>query len=710
MRNSFRALILGGLVVAAACSDDPTSPSPATRTQNPPTVARDVAGQPPPENVGTMGVIDELKTQDQGLVLVQLGFDYEPPPGAKFDKVEHKLAVGARHARLQVHVKKDTTKILLGGVEKTFADLKVGDQVLVVGRVTGASLHADAIISLAEVAKPPEDMSGVLPSGMRTNAVSRSRLTTGGLSLATTSLCMGQDFDYNNTNILEFQGCWGGPSASDDLDTPFIPLFCPLIGCFGIDRFSYTMALGGWGFAFPFEFKAEANPGLVYHVPSNVSLGITPLPATTGAFTFAGGLGMDFGLNIDFCSFFGCYNIYTFHLSAFSMIHQTAGAGPLEGILDIGEPSCPSVGVIPVDLPINPLAIGLCEDLAFVGKPYNATVTSSGASPAVWHRYAFTNAAQTVQVRPDAMSVAMHYDDLDWRPGMTMGLAFRFIIFGAPVWTTPPIPFGEVGLFDAITNPFPLSGSPFTIATDPNSPVPDLWYLPQPTSANVTLSVAPAQTTVHITSSRLLIEGAPVTVQLGEAYDGSAIAGQTITLQANGLGGSASATLRATTNGAGTATFVLPNGEYQLVASFGGAVMYLPSSAEQTPVYVYRPTSFVIWGGNPGGVTVGTRYQFWGSAWAKQVESGAYGGNSSFQGFAIPTSLTTWESPPASSGHGPEAVPDLIGVIVTTEVQSRGQSSTGNITAHAVMRVDEPASYRPDGGHQATAVVRSVTP
>lgn len=708
MRNSLRALILAGLVVAAGCSDDATSPGTTSSEQNRPTIARDVTGQPPPENVGTMGVIDELKPQDQGLVLYQLGFDYEPPPGASFDRVEHKLAVGARHAKLQVHVDKDATKILLGGVEKTFDDLKQGDQVLVVGRVTGASLHADAIISLAEVAQPPEDMTGILPAGMRTGVVSHPRLTRTGLSVAATSLCMGQDLDYTNPNILEFQGCWGGPSASDDLDTPFIPLFCPLIGCFGIDRFSYTMALGGWGFAFPFEFKAEANPGLVYHVPGNVSLGIGTLPATTGAFTFAGGLGMDFGLNIDFCSFFGCYNIYTFHLSAFSMIHQTAGAGPLEGTLDIGEPSCPSVGVIPVDLPINPLAIGLCEDLAFVGKPFNATVTSSGASPAVWQQYAFTNTSRTVQVRPDAMSVSMQYSDLDWRPGMTMGLAFRFIIFGAPVWTTPPIPFGEVGLFDAITNPFPLPGSPFTIATDPNSPVPDLWYLPQPTSANVTLSVAPAQTTVHITSSSLLVEGTPVTVQLAEAYDGSAIAGHTVTLQAEGLGGTSSATLSATTNGAGSATFVLPVGEYHLVASYGGAAMYLPSSAEQSPVYVYRPTSFVIWGGNPGGIIVGTRYQFWGSGWAKQVVSGSYAGNSSFQGFALPTSLTTWESPPASSGSGPETVPDLIGVIVTTAVQSRGQNSTGNIAGHAVMRVENPASYRPDGGHQATGVVRVI--
>ena len=703
-----RAFILAGLVVAAGCSDQsvPTIP----QQQYFPPVARDAAGLAPPENVGTMGVIDELKPQEQGLVLLQLGFDYEAPPGARFGKVEHKLAVGGRHEKLQVHVKKDTTKIWLNGAEKAFSDLKLGDQVLVVGRVTGASLHADAIIDLAAVGKPPDDLTGILPTTVRRAAVSHLRTTTTALSDATTSLCMGQDFSYTETNILEFQGCWGGPSASDDLDLPFIPLFCPLVGCFGIDRFSYTMALMGWGYAFPFRFKAEATPGLVYHVPGAVSLGIDTLPATTGAFTFAGGLGMDFGLNIDFCSFFGCYNIYTFHLSAFSMVHQATAAGPLAGHMEISEPSCPSVGIIPVDLPINPLAIGLCEDLGLNGRPFNATVTSTGASPAVSRRLALAYAPESAQVRPNAMSVSMRFDDFDWRPGMTMGLAFRFIIFGAPIYTTPEIPFGEVGVFDAVTNPFPLPGSVFTVATDPLSPVPELNYLYQPTSANLTLSVAPAETRVAFTSANLLAEGTPVTVRLSEAFDGSSITGQPVTLEASGLGGSASVVMSSNTNGAGIASFVLPVGEYRLSATYAGAATYLPSSREQTPVYVYRPTSFVIWGGNTGGIVVGERYQFWGSGWAKQIVTGSYAGNRSFQGFAIPTSLTTWENPPASSGRGPETIPDLIGVIVTTDVQERGSKTTGNIAAHAVLRVDDPPGYRSDGGHGSTGIVRATLP
>jgi hypothetical protein len=197
---------------------------------------------------------------------------------------------------------------------------------------------------------------------------------------------------------------------------------------------------------------------------------------------------------------------------------------------------------------------------------------------------------------------------------------------------------------------------------------------------------------------------------LSEAYDNSAIVGHTITVRATGLNGTASVAVVASTNAAGVASFVLPVGEYQVTAEYGGAAMYLPSSVQQSPVYVYRPTTFVIWGGNADGIVGGARYQFWGQGWARQVVSGKFEGNPSFQGFAVPVNEATWENPPASSGHGPASVPDLISVIVTTEVTGRGSRTTGNIAAFAVLRVDDPAAYRPDGGHGATGVVRVQLP
>lgn len=704
MRTPSRWFTLAGLVVAAGCSDAPTGPSSIQRP-----LGAD-ASDPPHLGVGAIGVVVDVKPNDRQLVIEQIGPEYVAPPGARHGEVRHEFAVGHRRNRLQVHVRKDTSKIYLRDKERGLDSVKVGDTLLVVGQVTGSSLHVDMITDVRRVDRADSTIAK-LPKG---SSVMRSSARTFAMAPASvTSLCMGQDLDYAEANVLEFQGCWGGPNASDDLNTPFIPLFCPLVGCVGIDRFSYTLALGGWSYAFPFRFRAEANPGLVYHVPGVVTLGMDTLPATVGSFSFSGGLGMDFGLNLDFCSFFGCYDMFTVHLSAFSMIHQATGAGPIDdgARMEIAETSCPAIGFFPIQgVPIDPLSIGFCEDLGLNGRPFNATVTSIGASPAVWSRRAFSSARQTATIRPDAMQVGVRFDDFAWSPYLTMGLYFRFKIFQVPVWDTPTIPFGEIGAFDAVTTPFPAAGSVFTVATDPLSPANDLRYLYQPTSTSASLAVAPAPTVLAFTSPAVLVEGTPVTVRLTEQYDGTPIVGHSVALQATGLYGTPSAALTATTNASGIASFALPVGEYQLAATYAGATTYVPSSAQQAPVYVYRPTTFVIWGGNAGGIVAGARHQFWGQGWTSQVTGGAWGGNASFQGFAIATSATSWASPPASSARGPESVPALIGVIVTTAAEERGARTTGNVSAHAIVRVDDPASYRPDGGHRAWGVVRMLLP
>jgi hypothetical protein len=118
--------------------------------------------------------------------------------------------------------------------------------------------------------------------------------------------------------------------------------------------------------------------------------------------------GFAFGINIDFCSFWGCYDVYTIRISELSMMHESTNAGPLEGSMDIGEAGCPSVGLIPGAGFLNPISIGFCEDLGLNGRPFNTTVASIGAAnPSVYTRYAFTNASKTVQLRPDAMQVSV---------------------------------------------------------------------------------------------------------------------------------------------------------------------------------------------------------------------------------------------------------------------------------------------------------------
>lgn len=697
--------LLSAAVLFTACTDH-TLP---TEVIEPPPVALDVT-TPPEEGVGTFGQIETIKPQEQGLVLYQTGFDALAEPGSELRNARHELSVGAKHQKLQVQIK-DETEIWVGGVEASVADLEEGMEVLVVGRVTGAALHAERITDMSDAGPPPDDVAATLA---QPGAGAAPFIAAGIPEVAgVTSMCMGQRLPFDpdeDPDVGQFQGCWGGPSASDYLNTGFIPLICPLIGCVGFDRLTYTMALGGWGFAFPMRFEAGTASNLVYHVPGEVSFGVTPESADPAA-SFWGGLGLDFGIRFKFCSIFGCYNLGTLYLSAFSTIHRSNDPAPLTGeVLDIQTTSCPSIAIIPIeDFPLNPLALGLCQDLELEGAAFGTRVTVSGAAPSwsSWQEFGPDPVVRTV--RPGSMSVGIRYDLFDWRPQLNQGLAFRFKIFSIPVYTTPAIPLGG-GRWDPITTPYPESGSVFTLATDPESPVNDLRYLYHPTQVGLDLEVDPAPTTLTLASGGFVPEGNPITARLQEEWDGSPIVGHPVTLQVTGLGGSASSVHTASTDATGAAHFMIPPGEYALRAIYGGAETYLPSSDTEEPVYVYTPTTFVIWGGNPGGIDPGALTQFWGRGWVRQVVGGDFGGNASFQGFGVLGGRGVWSSPPASSGPMPISMSDVISVIVTTRVTGRGSLSMGDVAGYAILRVHDPGSYRPAGGHVMWGTLRAFLP
>lgn len=533
---------------------------------------------------------------------------------------------------------------------------------------------------------------------------------------AVTSLCIGQNMDYVAGNIHEFHGCWGGPSASDNWDVPAIPIFCPLVGCFVIDEISSTFALGGWTYDWPFRFEAS-SPELTYHVPGSVSMKVTPLPVLGTAFTFTGGLGFDYGLNIDFCHptleippRIVCDNLGTFHLSILSMIHQTTQAGPLKPTdrLEIAEVGCPSVGVLVIpNVPFDPLALGLCEDLDLVGRPFSARVTAEGTSPAVIETHGFDGTARTLAVRPDGALVNVFFSDFSWAPDMQMGFFFRLKSFGFTLWDSPTISVTG-GLWPAVSTPFP--GTDFTVATDPESPVANPSYLFQPTAATVaSIPVNPAPTQLLIVSSPTLEEGQPVRAHLTESYDGSPIGGAELRFVATSAAGAQTTTL-GITNASGIAQAVLPNGAYSIVVEFTGTQFYLPKAASQSPVYVYHPTTFVIWGGNAEGIAVGGRYNFWGSQWHKQVTGGAYTANASFKGHAFSVSGNSWIAAPGNTLPPPAEVAEYIAVMVATEATLDGVNTVGNVVGRVILRVENPASFVPEPGHPAWGVLETQIP
>jgi len=698
----FRYFLLAAVAfLPLSCSEGglPLNPAPAEPV---PDVATDVVMAPPAYGVGTFGRIETIKPQEQGLVLYQTGLDFEAAAGTKVNNARHDLAVGARHQKLQVHIK-DSTEIWIGGKQVTVDSLAEGMSVLVVGRVTGAALHADQIMDLSDAGPPPAGAQGV------TGLPLRSMGAAAGAGIRTTSMCMGQRLPDHGAGVLEFQGCWGGPSAADHVDTGFIPVFCPIIGCFGIDRLTYTAALAGWGYAFPFRFEATPRQMLVYHVPGIVDLKVSPLDAGS-AVSFWGGLGLDFGIGFRWCGIFGCYDLGVKHLSLFTTAHESAGAAPLTGQrLEIATTSCPSVGLIPIEgIPINPLELGICQGLALDGRAFEARVEAVGAQNPSLGVLSFGPASIAAAVRPMGMSVNIRYDTFRWVPELQQSLFFRFRSFAIKLFDTPAIPLGS-GAWDAITTPFPTGV--FTVATDPLSPVDALRYLYHPTQAQIALDVDPAATLLSLTSGNAVVEGTAVTAWLREEYMSAPIAGAPVAFEATGLNGTPSTAAVVTTDSRGIAGLLLPPGEYTIVARYAGGETYLPSTATQHPVYVYRPTTFVIWGGNPDGLQPGARYQFWGARWTTQVAGGDFTGNASFQGFALPLDDASWQSPPAASARiMPAELADVIGVIITTRVSGRGSWSIGNIAGHAVLRVDQPQAYRPAGGHDAWGTLRLQLP
>jgi hypothetical protein len=514
---------------------------------------------------------------------------------------------------------------------------------------------------------------------------------------------VGQDFDYSGGGLLEFQGCWGGPSVSDAYDIPDINISCGLLGCIVATRLTYTAALGGWGFGFPFRFHAT-SPGLVYHVPGTVSLDLEPLPATASALTFSGGLGIGVTLGLDYCIHFdGCYDLGNASISPFSSIHQATEPAPLTGeVMTIDEEGCPSVGV-PIPGLEDILSIGLCEDLELEGDTFHAVVEAlvpGQLTPLRRDSLHFDGEPQDFRFRPNALSVEVRQSGFNYVPTLTAGLKLQLDVLFVTVFETPTLPITD-GPFAAITTPFPTGD--FSEALDPK--LNDILH--QPTQVRFTFTVAPAPTRLTIISSDFLTEDEPVEARLQEDSDGSPIAGVPVGFTASGEDGTL--TLSALTASNGVARVRLPAGEYALTAAFAGNDYYLPSEDHRERVFVYRPTTFVIWGGGADGVQVGQDRLFWGSQWWKQV-SGDDKGIASFKGFAIPTSSTTWRNPPAMAARPPETMARYISVIVTTHLSGSGANLTGDIADYAILRVDDPAAYQPNPGHDASGLVRAILP
>lgn len=684
---------LCGFAYLTACADNPVAP-PSGR------VALDViSDQQHEKGVAAVGIM--VEQTGSTLVLEQRGMQFEAAPGAEVGSVEYTPSIGTVGGKLQVLVDDSTQLYFDGNRVSSLAEIPLGAQLLVGGRAEGGALRAKIVTDLTGMTPPTEAQKGIgeqrpekLPAPPMTEAMAAAAVH-----------CPGQVMDYgSDPSVWEFHGCWGGPSASDshNLD-PNIPFSCSLIppGCFMVDRYSYTLALGGWTYDWPFRIAATSS-GLTYHVPGTVNVKVTSLPASGRGFTFTGGLGVDFGLNVDWCWITGdCDDLGTVHVGVPLVIHQTRGAAPLRGgeRLDLAAVACPGIGYLTIPGLGSAIEVSLCEDLGINGSPFFAVVGADGARGYGDQLLWFDGDEETVEVTPDSATVMIHLTDFEWAPTMTKGLSFVLEIIGIELFRTPQIPLGG-GSFQPITTPFPRPGSDFYLATDPMVPED---YLPQPELAGFRLPVAPAPTTLAIVAVPTLPEGSPLRANLTESYDGSAIAGVPVRFTVTNANGTQA--MSGVTDGNGIAEILLPNGEHRVTADFDGSAVYVPSRSATQHVFVYRPTTFVIWGGNSGGVTLGGRYQFWGSQWAKQVTAGDFTANASFKGYAHTVNGTLWIGAGGNSVRPPNELAELIGVIVTTDINRQRNRTVGNIAEWVILRVEDLASYRADPGHEAFGLV-----
>lgn len=256
-----------------------------------------------------------------------------------------------------------------------------------------------------------------------------------------------------------------------------------------------------------------------------------------------------------------------------------------------------------------------------------------------------------------------------------------------------------------------------------------------PSRATAPFAISREEASLAITSSPAIGPGDPVSATLLE--DGLApIVGRSISFSAGGV------TVTAITDATGRAAahLALPPGSYSLVAAFAGDGSYVGATATTSALTVFRPTNFVIWGGE--GLTIGHVYEFYGRGWNQQVRTEDQSPDGAFTGFACVVSATGWSSgePTGRSRHGqgheeagesrcrpPNSVSSVISVIVTTALQGDDERLAGNIAGHAVLRLapcpaplgDEGRQgddgsrtaplYSPDGGAPSCGVLLART-
>ena len=138
-------------------------------------------------------------------------------------------------------------------------------------------------------------------------------------------------------------------------------------------------------------------------------------------------------------------------------------------------------------------------------------------------------------------------------------------------------------------------------------------------------------------------------------------------------------------------------------------VLALGGSAAARPGGPFDHGSFVIGDGN---AAVGTQVTYWGAQWWKDNALSGGTAPSAFKGFATDTATSppncgdTWTTRPGNSSDPPTTVPDVMAVIVSSQVSKDGPTISGDV-AEVVLVQTEPG-YGPAPGHVGVGTVIGV--
>lgn len=157
----------------------------------------------------TLGTVVEV--HESSFILKQESLKVVSPRETVVPFVKHNLAIGYVGNHLEV-LTNNATQIFIGGKPASLSAVTPETRVLVVGAAEVKCLRAEVVSDLSSHGPPPKELSKTIiqtkgfgvPIPPGAVAVQEEPV------LAPLSMCTGQDMDYNDPGILEFQGCWGG--------------------------------------------------------------------------------------------------------------------------------------------------------------------------------------------------------------------------------------------------------------------------------------------------------------------------------------------------------------------------------------------------------------------------------------------------------------------------------------------------------------------